>query len=96
MLQKSDFIERLAKKGYTKHAAGIIIDDFVLTLTEILAEGEAMMFRGFGTFEVREYAEKEGTDPQTGERIKLPAHRAPKFTSGKLLRRAVKEGLIRE
>ncbi len=95
MLQKEDFITRLAQKGYTKHAAGIIMDDFIRTLEEILVEGESVMFRGFGTFDVREHAAKEGTDPQTKERIMIPSYRIPKFTAGKLLKREVKEGVIR-
>lgn len=96
MLRRNDFIERLAAKGYTKHDAGVIIDDFIRTLEEILVEGESVMFHGFGTFEVREHAAKESINPQTKERIVVPAYRTPKFTAGKLLKREVKEGLIRD
>jgi len=96
MLQRDDFITRLAQKGYTKSAAGIIINDFIRTIEEILVEGESVMFRGFGTFDVREHIQRESVDPQTGERIVVPAFRAPKFTAGKLLKRRVKEGVIRD
>ena len=96
MLQREDFITRLAHKGYTKSQASIIMDDFIRTLEEILVEGESVMFRGFGTFDVRERSERESIDPQTKERIIIPSYRTPKFTPGKLLKREVKEGLIRD
>lgn len=96
MLQKNDFITRLAQKGYTKHQAGIIIDDFIRTLEEILVDGESVMFRGFGTFDVRNRPERESINPQSKERIVIPPYRTPKFTPGKLLKREIKEGIIRD
>lgn len=66
------------------------------TIIEVLAEGESIQFYGFGTFAVRESAEREGVDFQTKERITIPGHKAPKFIPGKLLKRSVKEGILRE
>ncbi len=95
MVQREDFITRLAQKGYTKRDAAVIMDDVIHTIEEILVEGDAVMFRGFGTFEVCERAERASRDPHTKEWITIPAYRAPKFTAGKLLKREVKEGLVR-
>jgi len=96
MIQREEFITRLSAKGYTKRDAGVIIDDFIRTLEEALVGGESVMFRGFGTFEVRERAARESMSPTTGEKVKVPAYRAPYFSAGKLLKREVKEGFIRE
>lgn len=96
MLLREDFITRLAQKGYTKNDAGVILDDFIRTIEEILVEGESVMFYGFGTFDVRERVERVCIDPQTKERIVIPSYRTPKFTAGKSLKRAVKEGYIRD
>ena len=95
MLQREDFIERLAKKGYTKHDASVIMDDFIGTLEEALVAGESVMFRGFGTFTIRDRAERVSAAPRTKERIVIPAYRSPHFTAGKLLKREIKEGVIR-
>jgi DNA-binding protein HU-beta len=89
LLKREDFIGRLAEKGYTKRDAAIIIDDFIETLEEALVQGESVMFRGFGTFEVREHVSREGVCPQTKARIVIPSFRAPHFTVGKLLRRRI-------
>lgn len=96
MLQREDFIERLSGKGYTKRDASMVMDDFILTLREALVEGESVMFRGFGTFEVRDRAGRESVSPTTGERINVPPYRAAHFTSGKTLRRELNEGTKQE
>lgn len=96
MLKRNDIIERLVSKGYTKKDSGIILDDIVKTITEALIEGESVQIHGFGTFGVKTYKPRETVDFQTKTRIVVPAYKAPKFTAGKLLKRAVKEGFIRE
>lgn len=95
-MNKSEFIDRLAQKGYTKKSAGEAVDDIIRTISEVLVEGDSIQFYGFGTFSVRESAEREAVDYQTKEHIVIPGHKAPRFVPGKLLKRAVKEGLLRE
>ena len=96
MITKTEFIAKLATKGYTKKDSEAILNDVLDTITEAMVEGESIQLYGFGTFSVRESAERETINFQTKERIRIPCHKAPRFTPGKLLRRAVKEGIIRE
>lgn len=95
MIFRDEFIERLSKKGYTKHDAGLIMDDFLKTLEEALVEGESVMFRGFGSFEVRERAARASVDI-TGNRCVIPPYRSAHFTPGKVLKREIKEGIMQE
>lgn len=95
-LNKADFINLMAAKGYTKKDADTIIDDVFKTIMEVLAEGDSVRFHGFGSFEVRNVKERESTNPYTHEPLMIHGHKAPKFVAGKLLRRVVKEGLLRE
>lgn len=95
MIARDEFIERLSKKGYTKRDAGTVMDDFIKTLEEALVDGESVMFHGFGTFEIRDRAERKSTNPQ-GEPIVIPSYKAAHFTPGKKLKREIKEGFIRE
>lgn len=44
---------------------------------------------GFGTFEVRERAAREGRNPHTGEALTIPAGKTPAFKAGKALKEAV-------
>jgi len=56
-----------------------------------LARNEKVQLVGFGTFEVKERAERTGRNPQTKETIVIPASRVPGFKAGKALRDAVQK-----
>ena len=45
-----------------------------------LKKGDEVRIVGFGTFPCRKRAASEGRNPRTGEKIKIPASKQPKFT----------------
>lgn len=96
MLKRDDVVERLAGKGYTKKSARLIIDDFMLVLTEALAEGEEIRLHGFGTFCVKETGDRKLRDTETGEESVIPSIKYPRFIPGDTLKRSVREGFVRE
>lgn len=53
---------------------------------EALALGERVQLVGFGSFEVRERAERVGRNPRTREEILIPACKVPAFKAGKTLK----------
>jgi DNA-binding protein HU-beta len=95
MLLRKDIIDKLSQEGYTKKDSAVILDDIVKIISQALVDGEGVRLHGFGTFEVIEHKSKETIDPQSKQRITVPAYKHPKFTAGKHLKRAVKEGFIR-
>ena len=95
-MKRKDIIDKLAERGYTKTAADIILSDVITVFVESLIAGEELRLHGFGTFSVRETKERMVKDMTTGEWITVPPMKVPKFTAGKLLKRAVKEGLMRD
>ena len=62
---------------------------FIDVTTAELKKGGKIQLVGFGTFEVKERAEREGIKPGTTEKITIPASKAPKFKAGKALKDAV-------
>lgn len=96
MLKDAEFIEKLAGKGYTKHDAKLIANDFMDVIMESLADGEEVRLHGFGTFSIKDVKAHEVVQVQTKERVLVPAYSVPKFTPGKIFKRAVKEGILRE
>ena len=58
-------------------------------LKDALKEGDSVALVGFGTFEVKERAERKGRNPQTGEEITIKAAKIPSFKAGKSLKDAV-------
>lgn len=76
---------KISKKDVTK-----IIGAFTEVIQESLAKGDSVQLVGFGTFKVVDRAARTGHNPKTGDKIEIPAKKAPKFTAGKKLKDAVK------
>lgn len=90
-MNKSELIDAIAaKSGVSKADAGKIVDAFVETVVETVAKGEEVRLIGFGTFGVSERAERTGRNPRSGDKIKIPACKAPKFAAGAQFKAAVK------
>ena len=89
---KFELVSAVAEKvGISKKDSGIIIDEVVNVITETLAKGEKVQLVGFGSFEVRERAAREGRNPQKpNEKIMIPASKVPVFKAGRGLKDAVK------
>lgn len=58
------------------------------TISNTLAKEEKIQLVGFGTFKIRERAERTGRNPQTGEQMTIPASKSPAFKLGKELKEA--------
>ena len=74
----------LSKKDTEKAIAAVIS-----TISETLAKGESSQLVGFGTFEVRERAARDGINPRTKKKIKIAATKVPAFKAGRGLKDAV-------
>ncbi|PCS00374.1 HU-like DNA-binding protein [Lactococcus fujiensis JCM 16395] len=91
MANKQDLIaEVAAKTGLTKKDSEKAVNAFGEAVTEFLSKGEKVQLIGFGTFETRARAAREGRNPQTGAAIKIDATVVPAFKAGKALKDAVK------
>lgn len=89
-MNKSELISVLSKKtGMTKKQGAEVVEAFVETVKETLKDGDKVSIVGFGTFEVRERAARSGINPQTKEKIEIPASKAPAFKAGKALKDAL-------
>ena len=90
-MNKTEMIAKVAKEaGLTKDQASKAVNAVFGSITETLANGDKVQLIGFGTFEVRERAAKEGRNPKTGETIKIAASKVPAFKAGAALKNAVK------
>lgn len=89
-MNKEQLVERIAQQAnLSKKDANAALDAALDAIATALRRGEKVTLVGFGTFQVRERKAREGRNPQTGERIRIPARRVPAFTAGKELRTAV-------
>ncbi|HHZ14349.1 MAG: HU family DNA-binding protein [Caldicoprobacterales bacterium] len=89
-MNKAELISAVAEKSeLTKKDAEKAVNSMISVITEALAKGERVQLVGFGTFEVRDRAERKGRNPQTREEIVIPASKAPVFKAGKALKDSV-------
>lgn len=65
---------------------------FMATVTETLAAGDIVRLMNFMTFRTTKRAARKGQNPQTGQKITIPAAIVPKFKPGKGLKTAVNGG----
>ena len=89
-MNKTELVAAIASKAnISKKDAEASVKAFTEVVAEELKKGEKIQLVGFGTFEVAKRAARTGRNPQTGDEMKIPASKAPKFKAGKALKDAV-------
>ena len=90
-MTKSELVAKIASEAeITKSQADKALDGFVSAVAGALSAGDKVTLVGFGTFSVAARAQREGRNPRTGKKIKIPASKVVKFKAGKTLSETVK------
>ena len=86
-MNKTDLINVVsAETKVAKKDVDAVISATVKAITDALKEGDKVALIGFGTFEVKATAAREGRNPKTGETIAIPAAKKPVFSASKALK----------
>lgn len=89
-MTKTELIAAVAAQAdLSKKDAEKAVNAVVGAVFDALVKGEKVQLVGFGTFEVRDRAAREGKNPLTGEKIQIAASKSPAFKAGKALKDAV-------
>jgi DNA-binding protein HU-beta len=89
-MNKTQLVEAVAAdSGLSKADASRAIESFVGTVGKTLKKGDEVVITGFGKFSVVKRAARQGVNPRTGEKVKIKASKAPKFTPGAALKQTV-------
>ena len=89
-MTKTDLINAVAEKAeLSKKDADKAVAAVFAAISDSLVAGDNVQLVGFGTFEVRDRAAREGKNPATGEKIQIAATKVPAFKAGKALKEAV-------
>ncbi|MBR5558699.1 MAG: HU family DNA-binding protein [Oscillospiraceae bacterium] len=80
-----------AKTGLTKKDSEKAVSAVFGTIADTLKAGEKVSLVGFGTFDVKTRAAREGINPRTKEKIQIEASKLPSFKAGKALKDLVSE-----
>ena len=90
-MNKTDLIEEIADKANaSKSEAQRFFDAFTDVVESALKKDEDIQITGFGKFYVQKREAREGINPQTKEKMNIPASKVPTFTAGNSLKDAIK------
>jgi DNA-binding protein HU-beta len=82
--KKADFIASIsATTGMTKKDSELALMTFTDIVVEQIAQGKKVALPGFGTFTLKERAERNGRNPLTGEPLVIPPSKTPSFKASK-------------
>ena len=89
-MNKAELVAKMVEKSeveLTKKQAEAALNSFMKSVEEALVEGDKVQLVGFGTFETRERAARQGRNPRDPQQvIEIPASKAPVFKAGRPLR----------
>jgi DNA-binding protein HU-beta len=89
-MTKTELISAVAEKsGLTKKDSDAAVSAMIDAITETLAKGENVALVGFGTFEVKTRAARQGINPRTKEPLTISESKLPTFKAGKPFKDAV-------
>jgi DNA-binding protein HU-beta len=94
-MTKADTISKIAEKtGIQKEEIEKVLESFFVTVKGALSEGENIYVRGFGSFIVKQRAEKTARNIALKSTIIIPAHSIPFFKPANEFVNQVKEGVL--
>jgi len=89
-MTKNELVKEIAEKaGVSVADAQQCLDGFTSSVTDALKRKDKLTLVGFGTFETKDRAAREGRNPSNGETIQIKAAKVPSFKAGKSLKDAV-------
>jgi len=89
-MTKAEIVERVHQKtGFTKKESIDLVESLFEIIKSTLEAGEQLKISGFGTFFVRQKADRKGRNPQTGEALTISARRILSFKPSVLLKAAI-------
>jgi nucleoid DNA-binding protein len=89
-MRKADIVRRIADAtNLTQVQAEDVVDAVFSEIKNALQQGDSVILRRFGTFDVRAKRARVGRNPKTGEEAAIPARRIVRFKCGNQFKAAV-------
>jgi len=83
-LNKKELVDVIASgSGLSKKDAELALNTTLEAIGDTIKKGDKLVLVGFGTFSATKRAARDGRNPQTGVKIKIPAKTVAKFKAGK-------------
>lgn len=86
-MTKKDIVRIISDETHiVTEDVAIIVDTFLATVKEAMAQGNHIEIRGFGTMKMKERKATTARNPKTGEVVKIPQRIVPTFKFSKEFR----------
>lgn len=97
-MTKSELIERIAdhQEQLSVKDIELAIKSILEYMSQILASGERIEVRGFGSFSLHYREPRVGRNPKTGELVQLAGKYVPHFKPGKEMRDRVNDSISKD
>ncbi|TXI83253.1 MAG: integration host factor subunit beta [Crocinitomicaceae bacterium] len=94
-MTKADIVAEIAvETGVERNDVQKTVEAFMTSIKSALAKNENVYLRGFGSFIVKERAEKTGRNISKNTTIIIPAHNIPSFKPAKTFVDEVKNKVV--
>ena len=89
-MRKAELVQRIAQElGSTTATAEAAVEAILTTIKASLQQGEPVILRRFGTWQVRAKRARVGRNPKTGAAAAIPARRVVRFLAGQPFKQAI-------
>ncbi|EHY32025.1 MAG: HU family DNA-binding protein [Sutterella parvirubra] len=96
-MTRLELVEQVAKRaGVSQQMADKVLVAALESIIESVCQNKVVTLIGFGTFRAVDRAERVGRNPVTGEQIKIPSQRLPKFIPGTAFKDALRDDSVRQ
>lgn len=96
-MTRLELVEQVAKRaGVSQQMADKVLVAALESIIESVSQNKVVTLIGFGTFRAVDRAERVGRNPVTGEQIKIPSQRLPKFIPGTAFKDALRDDSVRQ
>ena len=90
-MNREELVKEIAKSTkLSQKSVSEVLSATVESIQNTVKKGDKVILVGFGIFESRRRAARNGRNPQTGKEIKIAAKTVPVFSAGKKFKELVK------
>jgi integration host factor subunit alpha len=95
-LTRADLAESVVQKvGLPRNESQELVELVIKTLSESLANGEAVKLSSFGSFNIRQKGQRVGRNPKTGQEVPITPRRVLVFRPSNIMKDRINAGRVR-
>lgn len=96
-MTKADLVKKVSENtGIIRKDVAVVVDALLQSIKDVLAEGNHIEIRGFGTFRLKTRKPRTGRNPKTNAKVPVPERTVPTFKFSREFKNSVVDVKIAE